>query len=256
MKITRLVTALLLAGPLAWAFAAQADTTTFRGVSVDYGDASASWVDGELVLTYGGDGQLTLGGTVRADILAVGGGGAGGTGKSSTTNARYGNGGNGGEVVETPQVILSSALTIKIGGGGTGSTTSNAKGGDGNDTTVESADGSFVAITAKGGAGGAGNNTSTQAKAGSPTQGVTSEIDGKTYGKGGAKFTNATAQAGDPNTGNGGQGGRAGVPSVSARADRTRGGSRGGRIVRGRLRGDVAVGLEDAADVAVGIQAD
>ena len=182
MKMKRILTA-LLAGPLMWAFAAQAGTTTFQGVSVDYGSASTNWVDGDLVLTYNSSSSLAISdGVVKADILAVGGGGAGGTGKNSTSSARYGNGGDGGEVKEETRMIQAGTLTINVGVGGTVTTSSNANGGKGSDTTIESAGSLFAAITAKGGAGGAGNNSSSTAKAGSPTQGVTSEIDGKTYG--------------------------------------------------------------------------
>ena len=115
MKITRLVTALLMAVSLVWAFAAQAGETTFKGVSVDYGSASTNWVDGDLVLTYNSSSSLAISdGVVKADILAVGGGGAGGSGKSSTTSAKYGNGGNGGEVKEETRMIQAGTLTINL----------------------------------------------------------------------------------------------------------------------------------------------
>lgn len=243
MKLKKTLTALLMAVSLIWVSVVQAAMTTFKGVSVDYGSASTNWVGGELVLTYknvGSDSLKISDGAVNADILVVGGGGAGGTGRSSTTGAKYGNGGDGGEVIEKTCLIPVGALTINVGGGGTVTTASNANGGAGNDTTIESTGSSFAAITAKGGAGGKGNNASTSATAGSPTQGVTSEIDGKTYGKGGAKYdSNTTAANGDSNTGNGGQGGRA-----NSNANARKGGDGGSGVVVVRLKEAYAV-LED-----------
>ena len=201
--------ALLTAGALAGACSASAGETAFKGVSVDYGNASTNWVDGELVLTYTNAviDSLILGGAVKADVLAVGGGGAGGTGAStsSTTSGNKGNGGDGGVVVETTCLLPAGTLEIVVGAGGTVTTTANANGTAGGDTTIESTEDSVAAIKARGGAGGAGNVSMSLAKAGSPEQGVTSAIDGKTYGKGGAKYSGLTAKSGAPNTGNGGR---------------------------------------------------
>ena len=52
MKISHVLATVVRVGLFTWAFAARAGTTTFQGVSVDYGTANANWVNGDLVLTY------------------------------------------------------------------------------------------------------------------------------------------------------------------------------------------------------------
>lgn len=117
LKAKNVICALALSGLLGWAFAAEAGTTTFHGVTVDYGNATANGVGEDLVLTYkGSSDSLDFGNAlVNADILLVGGGGSGSSGGSSTTS---GYGGVGGQVVEEPGVLLSGKSTIAVGGGG------------------------------------------------------------------------------------------------------------------------------------------
>lgn len=215
MKITRLVTALLMAVSLVWAFAAQAGTTTFQDVRVDYGSASTNWVDGELVLKYTGSSQLRVEGYAQADVLVVGGGGSGSTGKkasSGTSDDYKGNGGSGGEAVIRDKVYLAAKdYTVVVGTGGVavapGSTSKRTAGNKGGDS-------SFAGIIAKGGDGGAIETSGTVSKLikgwGSN---LTTDISGSelTYSVGGAASTSATkagSNGADEGCGGGG-GGRA-----------------------------------------------
>ena len=199
--------ALLLAS--AWAFAAQA-YTTFKGVSVDYGNANASLVDGELVLQYktAGTSSLTIsGGAVMADILVVGGGGGGGGAKrqsSSTTKNRYGAGGNGGSVrlFENQVLLEGMSYDVTVGAGGTaGIGSSQTAGGKGWASSFGDLE------EQSGGKGGSANvTTSTPGKgaSGSGTEGVTNSISGSSvkYGEGGM----SGGGGGTDNQGNGGGG--------------------------------------------------
>ena len=206
MKLKRFLTALLLAGPLVWVFAAQAGTTTFQGVNVDYGSASTNWVGGELVLSYKNSSTLVISdGAVRADILVVGGGGSGG--RSDNKDTYYGSG-SGGSVTNVSSVTLPKGeYEITVGAGGAAVTMNSRTGNDGSSSSIKGP----VNYDAAGGAGG-GNS----AKAGSGA-GVASEITGTsvTYGKGGVKaFNDATAgKSGAANTGAGGTGNRKGNDS-------------------------------------------
>ena len=152
---------------LAVAFSAQAGTTTFKGVvSVDYGNASASWVNGELVLQYKtvGTSSLTISdGAVMADVLVVGGGGGGGGSyynSKSSSNRRYGTGGGGGSVLEKAELgIAAQKLTITVGDGGAGGALATDQSGtsasQGKAGGVSSVAGSlFGEIRAYGGGGG------------------------------------------------------------------------------------------------------
>ena len=257
MKLKRILTALLLAGPFAWVFAAQAGTTTFQGVPVDYGNASANWVDGELVLQYKtvGTSSLTISnGAVVADVLVVGGGGGGGGSyyNKSSSNRRYGTGGGGGSVLEKAELgIAAQKLTITVGAGGAGgaratgqSGTSASQGKAGGDSSV--AGSLFGEVRAYGGAGGSYGNTSSVAGGG---VGRTSAIVSGTFGKGGATAGGSAATAGGGNTGTGGQ---AGSGSSSTQTNQ-KGADGGSGIVVVRLTG-VCTTVDDVslADVSLG----
>lgn len=186
-----MLTAFLLA--FAWAFAAQAGTTTFQGVSVNYGSASTNWVGGDLVLTYTSteSDTLSLGGCVQARVLLVGGGGSGSSGGGSSQKTGYA--GKGGTVVEESAVLLDGNCTIAVGAGGssvTGSKYSRTNGKPGSKTTISSETAGIVIFEAAGGEGGGsstpGDTTVTSNITGSPT----------TYGQNGGKGANSKASSG------------------------------------------------------------
>lgn len=119
MKLKKTLTALLMAVSLMCVSVAQAGTTTFKGVSVDYGSASTNWVSGELVLTYKDGSQLKImDGAVNADILVVGGGGGGG--RSNSTSSYYGSGNGGWVLAIDNQTLPGGSYEIAVGAGGSG----------------------------------------------------------------------------------------------------------------------------------------
>ena len=120
----------LLSLAFALVFAAQAGTTTFQGVTVDYGSASTNWVNGELVLKYPSLSSLAIsGGTVLADILVVGGGGGGG--RSNSNSSYYGSGDGGSVLAIANQTLLGGSYEIAVGSGGSGATSNGRSGADG-----------------------------------------------------------------------------------------------------------------------------
>ena len=243
MKMKNIMKTAVLTGLFLCGFASKADSVTINGVSVDYGSASADWVDGELVLTYESSSSLAISdGAVRADILAVGGGGGGGGGYSSNYG---GSGGGGGKVTEAERLILDGGeLTVIVGTGGSGGA-SEKTGSKGGDSSV--AGSGIESVTAQGGAAGAagkkGNPSAGTGASGTGTTGVKSEVTGKTYGAGGAAGDANAPGSTAANTGNGGKGGK----KDSSSSKRT-GGAGGSGVVVVRLKeayASVAVTLKD-----------
>ena len=198
---------LLLMAGLVMSLMASADSVEFQGSTITYANATASWVDDELVLTYRANGTLQIPVEAKADYLVVGGGGSGGRGKRSGNKPNYTYytyaSGNGGEVKEDSNATFpAGTYTIAVGAGGA-APTSNGK--NGNPGGASSLTGNGINVSAEGGAGGQG----TTAKAGSPIPGLTSSISGSpvVYGQGGAiQTTQNDGTSGSANTGNGGQG--------------------------------------------------
>ena len=193
MKIRRVPTALLMAVSLMWVFAAQAGTTPFKGVSVDYGNASTNWVNGDLVLAYTSaeSDTLSLGGCVQARILLVGGGGSGSSGGGSKQTTGYA--GAGGTVVEKSYVLLAGECTINVGAGGAsvkGGSSSRTSGKAGGKTTFSVVASEDVNLEAGGGAGGGSSDPSSTA--------VKSDITGTStaYGQNGGKGADSKASSG------------------------------------------------------------
>ena len=254
MKLKRILAALLLS--FTWVFAAQAGTTTFQGVTVDYGSASISTAaNGDLILQYktvGTDSLKISGGAVKADILVVGGGGGGGSYYNSKSDSRrYGTGGGGGSVLEKMALgIAAQKLTITVGAGGAGgaratdqSGTSASQGKAGGDSSVVGS--LFGVIRAYGGAGGSYGNTSSVVGGG---VGRTSAIVSGTFGKGGATAGGSAAKAGGGNTGTGGQAGS----GSSSTQDNQKGAAGGSGIVIVRLTGVCTTADVALADVSLG----
>lgn len=115
------------------------------------------YVDGDLVIAYrDADGDtaksFTLPRPTAGRLLAIGGGGAGGTYKTpyAKSGALPGGGGAGRMIEKSDYELAAQRYEVVVGKGGTAATvnTSDAKGGDGGDTTV-------AGLTAKGGGGGA-----------------------------------------------------------------------------------------------------
>ena len=232
--------AFALSGLLGWAFAAEADTTTFQGVSVDYGNASASRLGDELVLTYSVSGTLKISnGVVDARILAVGGGGGGGGGyykkeNNGTIETCPGGGGDGGQVVEVAHVVYGSlSVVVGSGGGGGSSATDGATGGDSSVKGI-----GFQDIVAHGGYWGERGAKSFTAIAGSGASGdgasgVKSSITGTemTYGAGGGIGSGmSNPSAAGANSGNGGKGG-----GTSSKESNRKGAAGGSGIVVVRI---------------------
>ena len=190
MRLWKILMALPLA--FAWAFAAPAGMTTFKGVSVDYGNASTNWVGGDLLLTYASavSDTLSLGGCVQARVLLVGGGGSGSSGGGSSQKTGYA--GKGGTVVEESAVLLDGNCTIAVGAGGDSvkGGSSRTAGKTGSKTTIFSEIAGIVVFEAAGGEGGGGNAPGDAS--------VTSDITGTqmTYGKNGGTGANSKASSG------------------------------------------------------------
>ena len=201
MKLKRVLSAFLLAS--AWTFAAQAGTTTFKGVSVDYGSASMTSVGSDVILTYKNSDSLKLGGPVRARVLLVAGGGSGSSGGKNSNKNGYG--GHGGVVLDESDVLLTGDCDIAVGAGGAGvngSTGSRTQGSPGGNSTIVSSFSKSIIRQAYGGGGGGDATPS--------GSGTASNITGsnKTYGANGSdKDSSGSGSAGTANTGNGGQGG-------------------------------------------------
>ena len=150
----------------------------------------------------------------EVSMLVVGGGGAGGV--------RHGGGGGAGGLVylENVGVIPNGSVTINVGGGGLG-TTSTASNPKGSDTTVtlSSAAVNSTTITAVGGSGGGHNTSGTVPGGGSSGGGsATNGSSAATQGNQNYGFGNTGAAgtgSGDQSTFTGGGGGGAGGPGVA-----------------------------------------
>lgn len=153
----------------------------------------------EHTFTSGGTFSLIATGTLPVSGLSVAGGGGGG-------NNVGGGGGAGGVFQWTPSVT--SDLTIVVGDGGAGATSTNAAGANGNDTTVTGL------TTAVGGGGGAGN-----------VAGTDNAGDGGSGGGGGIR--ESTPSAG---VATGAQGNDGGVGRTSSTEDIAGGGGGAGAV--------------------------
>ncbi len=123
---------------------------------VKFEGGTTNWVDGDLVITYTGNGTLSLPKTASARILAVGGGGGGGRVTYTSGTRGGGGGGGGGGVVITNGVALYGDYTIAVGAGGAageGGTNVSNPGGNGGDTSFMQ-NGVAVIDVARGGGGG------------------------------------------------------------------------------------------------------
>ena len=129
----------------------------FNGAEIRFGNATASYVGGDLLLTYAtGTGALKLPGLADARILAVGGGGAGGTINPASVGTYHGGGGGGGAGgVQEKLLRLDAGLyEIKVGAGGASAAATGVLqvGENGSESFVEY--NSAQIIKASGGGGG------------------------------------------------------------------------------------------------------
>lgn len=142
------------------------------GQTVKVKKAETSRIGDELVIKYtdpGAAGGLVLPGYVNAWVLAVGGGGAGGSGFGGLTAGAPAGGGAGGFVEKggpnSSVSLQSGTYTIIVGAGGkpgsNGST--NVAGGDGGDSGLATADGTFISGYRAYGGGGGGSRSAGRA---------------------------------------------------------------------------------------------
>ena len=238
MKLKRLLTALLLAGPLVWAFAAQADESLITGkirvgaYDVEVQNASrTNWVDGDLVITYLNTDtsvikSFTLPQATTGRLLAVGGGGAGGQDQKqgySASSGLPGGGGAGGLVVKDAQAFEAKTYKVSVGAGGaavartlttslnntqTWVPASYGTGANGGDSTVKQ--GTTAIVTAKGGGGGgrrSAGNAGGSGGGGSNNNGTSKNGGSGTSGQGYAGGKGGHAKFGAGGGGAGGAGG-------------------------------------------------
>ncbi|MEY2974466.1 MAG: hypothetical protein RIR49_886, partial [Actinomycetota bacterium] len=163
--------------------------------------ATATTTEGEIVKQFTSTGTRTWkipDGITMIDYLVVGGGGGGGARPSS--GEASGGGGAGGMLTGDDRDVSSAgdSLSIVVGAGGDGASSSAAQ--DGNDGDDSSISGSGLSIVALGGGGGAGDNS-------------TGGYDGNSGGSGGGAMgtqvgsvgsSNGSGGAGEPGQGNSG----------------------------------------------------
>lgn len=242
-------------------------------LTVEYSNATASWIGGHLVLAYSNateQGTLKLPGKATVHILAVGGGGAGGSTTASTTNGAGGGGGAGGFVEKLNQVMAAGDYTINVGAGGAALTVAETTPGNDGGASVISNNTAAIVFAYGGGGGGAKSEGSPGGSGGggsyvSAAKAGGSAIDASQGNAGGSGAANRFAGGGGGAGGTGGksgasQTGGAGKISYILSEDMATGGSyyagggAGGKYATGAIAGGEGGGGSGAAAANVSAQ--
>lgn len=190
--------------------------------------------------TFTSGGTLTVSTAGKVDVLVVGGGGSGSPGKQ---NSRYGGGGGGGQVVVSNGVAVGTgAITVMVGAGGIGVTTSGVNGNPGSNSSF----GTPVPVVAANGVGGNGASNANGGISGSGKSGGT----GSTGGGGGGG--DSAVGANSPSAYNGGKGGNGTAVAGFGAGTSTYGGGGGGG--GGTIAGGGGSGGGGAGSATIGSQ--
>jgi hypothetical protein len=197
------------------------------GQALDFGDptfyqTTGAIARGEVAFTTAGTTSWTVPTGVTSVSAVVVGGGGGGGGHSTVNVAGSGGGGGGGlRWINTLAVTPGETITVVVGAGGTGSATTT--GGTGGTSSL--ARGASTLINATGGAGGAYTGGTTTAAAGGAGSTIGGNIGG---GNGGAGGVGVTGNDGGGGGGAGGYSGNGGAGNTAANVGGSAGAGGGG----------------------------